>query len=104
MSGPPGARPAAAAQGAGAGRPPAARVRRRRSVRRPGPPGREGQGLPGHVRAAGRHAPARRSARILIVVALAIVSVTFAVVGPKLLGNATNVLFEGVVSERSRPG
>ncbi len=35
--------------------------------------------------------------RILIVVAFAIVSVACAVVGPKLLGNATNILFDGVV-------
>jgi ATP-binding cassette, subfamily B, multidrug efflux pump len=42
--------------------------------------------------------------RILIVVAFAIVSVTFAVIGPKLLGNATNLLFEGVVSQQIPPG
>ena len=35
--------------------------------------------------------------RILVVVAFAIVSVACAVVGPKLLGNATNILFDGVV-------
>ncbi len=35
---------------------------------------------------------------ILVVVLLAIVSVTFAVVGPKILGNAINVIFEGGIS------
>ncbi len=42
--------------------------------------------------------------RILIVVAFAIVSVTCAVVGPKILGNATNILFDGVVSEQIPAG
>ncbi len=36
--------------------------------------------------------------RILLVVVFAIVSVTFAVVGPKILGNATDIIFNGVVS------
>ncbi|MFL5756854.1 MAG: ABC transporter ATP-binding protein [Chloroflexota bacterium] len=35
---------------------------------------------------------------IALVVAFAVVSVSFAIVGPKLLGSATNVIFEGVVS------
>ena len=34
--------------------------------------------------------------RIVIVMLLAVVSVTFAVLGPKILGNAINVIFEGV--------
>jgi len=40
--------------------------------------------------------------RILIVVVMvfAIVSVAFAIVGPKLLGNATNLIFEGFVGKR----
>ena len=42
--------------------------------------------------------------RILLVSAFAIVSVTCAVVGPKLLGNATNVLFEGVISSKIPAG
>jgi len=42
--------------------------------------------------------PERR--QIVFVMLLAIVSVTFAVIGPKLLGNATNVLFEGVVGKK----
>ena len=42
--------------------------------------------------------------RILIVVALAILSVTCAVVGPKILGNATDILFDGVVSQQIPAG
>ena len=37
---------------------------------------------------------------IILVFLLAIVSVTFAVVGPKILGNATNAIFQGVISAR----
>jgi ATP-binding cassette, subfamily B, multidrug efflux pump len=50
--------------------------------------------------------PERR--RVILVIVLAIFSVTASVVGPKLLGNATNILFEGVVGkqlgERLPPG
>ena len=42
--------------------------------------------------------------RILIVIALAILSVTCAVVGPKILGNATDILFDGVVSQQIPKG
>ena len=42
--------------------------------------------------------------KILLVVAFAIVSVTFAVVGPKILGNATDILFTVSSASRSRPG
>lgn len=38
-------------------------------------------------------------ALIAVVIVLAVISVTFAVIGPKLLGNATNVLFEGVIGK-----
>ena len=38
-------------------------------------------------------------ALLVIVVLLAVVSVAFAVVGPKILGDATNIIFEGVVSK-----
>jgi ATP-binding cassette subfamily B protein len=41
---------------------------------------------------------------IAIVFVLAIVSVVFAVLGPKILGNATNVIFQGVVSRQLPPG
>ena len=42
--------------------------------------------------------------RIAVVVLLAIVSVTFAVLGPKILGNATNIIFEGFVSKQFPAG
>jgi ATP-binding cassette subfamily B protein len=47
-------------------------------------------------------------ARVVVVLVLAVLSVTASVVGPKLLGNATNILFEGVIGkqlgERLPPG
>ena len=42
--------------------------------------------------------------QIVLVMLLAIVSVAFAVVGPKILGNATNILFEGVVGKQLPAG
>jgi ATP-binding cassette subfamily B protein len=42
--------------------------------------------------------------RIAAVVLLAIVSVLFAVLGPKILGNATNLIFEGVISRQFPAG
>jgi ATP-binding cassette subfamily B multidrug efflux pump len=50
----------------------------------------------------GRLRPER--GKIGIVIALALTSVGFAVAGPKLLGNATNILFEGVVGKRLPAG
>jgi ATP-binding cassette subfamily B protein len=41
---------------------------------------------------------------LLIVVILAVASVAFAVVGPKILGHATNILFEGVVNQQLPAG
>jgi ATP-binding cassette subfamily B multidrug efflux pump len=41
---------------------------------------------------------------IAIVIGLAVVSVAFAVTGPKILGNATNDIFEGVVSQNLPAG
>jgi ATP-binding cassette, subfamily B, multidrug efflux pump len=41
---------------------------------------------------------------VVLVMAFAIVSVLFAIVGPKVLGNATNILFEGVVGKQFPPG
>jgi ATP-binding cassette subfamily B protein len=43
-------------------------------------------------------------ARIVVVLLLAVVSVTFAVLGPKILGNAMNILYEGVASKRLPAG
>ena len=34
----------------------------------------------------------------------AVVSVTFAILGPKILGDATNIIFEGVVSQQLPAG
>lgn len=42
--------------------------------------------------------------RIVIVMVLAIVSVTLSTVGPRILGRATNLLFEGVVSAQMPEG
>jgi ATP-binding cassette subfamily B protein len=42
--------------------------------------------------------------RIVLVIILAILSVTCAVVGPKLLGNATDILFDGVVGKQLPAG
>jgi ATP-binding cassette, subfamily B, multidrug efflux pump len=42
--------------------------------------------------------------RILLVMGFAIVSVVFTVVGPKILGNATDLIFEGVVGKQLPPG
>ncbi|HUK77122.1 MAG TPA: ABC transporter ATP-binding protein [Thermoleophilia bacterium] len=42
--------------------------------------------------------------RIAIVLLLAVVSVTFAVLGPKILGNAINTLYAGVISKKLPAG
>ena len=41
---------------------------------------------------------------VWVVVFLAIVSVFLAILGPKILGNATNIIFEGVVGKQLPPG
>ena len=47
----------------------------------------------------------RPEARLIVfVIVLALVSVSFAVVGPKILGNATNDIFQGLVSKNLPPG
>ena len=46
----------------------------------------------------------RERTLLILVVLLAVVSVAFAVVGPKILGHATNILFEGVVSKQIPAG
>ncbi|HEY5169491.1 MAG TPA: ABC transporter ATP-binding protein [Thermoleophilia bacterium] len=53
-------------------------------------------------RLAGQLRPER--ALLIMVVLLAVVSVAFAVVGPKILGHATNIIFEGVVSKQIPAG
>jgi ATP-binding cassette subfamily B multidrug efflux pump len=41
---------------------------------------------------------------LLLVLVLAVISVTFAILGPRILGTATNILFNGVVSKQLPPG
>ncbi|MGE5227126.1 MAG: ABC transporter ATP-binding protein, partial [Planctomycetaceae bacterium] len=53
-------------------------------------------------RLGGRLRPER--AMLVLVLALGVVSVSFAIVGPKILGNAMNVLFTGVVNQRLPAG
>jgi ATP-binding cassette, subfamily B, multidrug efflux pump len=53
-------------------------------------------------RLAGRLRPER--AKLVVVVLVGVVSVVFAILGPKMLGHATNVLFEGVINERLPAG
>src|SRR4051812_14283499 len=52
---------------------------------------------PSAKRLLGRLRPHR--AGVVAVVLLSVVSVTFAVVGPKLLGEATNIIFSGIISK-----
>jgi ATP-binding cassette subfamily B multidrug efflux pump len=42
--------------------------------------------------------------KLMVVFACAIASVTFMILGPKILGHATNILFEGVISDRLPAG
>jgi ATP-binding cassette subfamily B protein len=41
---------------------------------------------------------------VVLVMGFAIVSVFFAIIGPKILGNATDIIFEGVVGKQLPPG
>ena len=65
---------------------------------------REAQELPGHVRPPAQDAAARARPDPHRRSSFAIVSVSFAVVGPKILGNATDILFDGVVSQQIPAG
>jgi ATP-binding cassette, subfamily B, multidrug efflux pump len=106
MSGRPGA-PAGGSSGAAPAGPAA----------RPGPGARRGPGMMGMMgmpaekpknfrdsfrRLVGRLRP--EAPLIALVVVLAVVSVAFAVVGPKILGNATNDIFEGLISKNLPAG
>ena len=53
--------------------------------------------LPSAKRLLGRLRPHRVG--VVGVILLSVVSVTFAVLGPKLLGQATNIIFEGIISK-----
>ena len=46
--------------------------------------------------------PRRRWSSLVVV--LAVVSVTFAIIGPKILGEATNLIFEGAISAQLPAG
>jgi ATP-binding cassette subfamily B protein len=54
------------------------------------------------LRLAGRLRP--ELPKLLVVFLCGVASVIFMIVGPKILGNATNVLFEGVISKRLPAG
>ncbi|MBM7505372.1 ABC transporter ATP-binding protein [Agromyces aurantiacus] len=57
---------------------------------------------PSARRLLGRLRPER--AAVVFVVLLGVLSVTFSVLGPKILGQATNIIFEGFVSAQMPPG
>ena len=44
--------------------------------------------------------PRPERTRVLVVLVLAIGSVAFSVIGPKILGNATNIIFEGFIGKQ----
>ena len=101
------ARPGGGDARPGAGGPPAGP-----GMRRPGGgPGMFGMGMPpakpkdfrgSFRRLIDRLRPERRL--IAIVIVLAVISVAFAVIGPKILGNATNDIFNGVISQQIPAG
>ena len=57
---------------------------------------------PSFRRLLGRLRP--HAVKIVLVMLLAIVSVSFAIAGPKILGNAMNLIFEGAISKQLPPG
>lgn len=82
----------------------ASNPRRQQGMFGGGGPGAMGMGLPPEKPRNFKSTLARlgrrlrpESAIIVVVLVLGITSVFFAVIGPKLLGNATNIIFEGVV-------
>ena len=95
------------AQRPGAGRRPprAARPGRRRPRRGARPCAAEkAKDFRGSLRRLVGQLQARARAASSSSLLLAVVSVAFAVLGPKILGNATNILFEGVVSKQLPAG
>ncbi|TQM85539.1 ATP-binding cassette subfamily B protein [Saccharothrix saharensis] len=84
---------------------------------RSAPPPRMGGGMPGMGMPMGKaenfgpsarrlvHRMRRERVALLVVVALGVISVAFAVAGPKILGHATDIIFEGVLGRmRGTPG
>ena len=97
MSGPTGGGPG------GARRPPARGFGGGGPFGGPGLPPEKPKDLKGSfLRLAGTLRP--EAVLIVIVIAMAVLSVSFAVVGPKILGNATDILFGGVTSQQIPPG
>ena len=68
-----------------------------------GVPGEKAKDFKGAIRKLGAHL-ARYKGRIAIVVLFAIASTVFAIVGPKILGNATTELFNGIMNKISDTG
>ena len=58
--------------------------------------------VPSAKRLMGRMKPERTG--LIFVVLLGVLSVVFSVLGPKLLGNATNIIFDGIVSKQLPAG
>jgi ATP-binding cassette, subfamily B, multidrug efflux pump len=105
-----GARPSVPIGGT-AGDPPGGRPLGPGPGRRPGGMGMMGMAMPAEkskdfrgsfLRLLGRLRP--EAPLVIVVVALAVVSVAFAIVGPKILGNATNTLFAGAISQKLPAG
>ena len=105
MSGRPGAGGTPAGRPGGGGPPPG------RPMGGGGPFGGPGSMMPA-ARAKDARATLRRLVgrlrpdflRVLLVIVLSVVSVTGSVLGPKLLGNATNILFEGIIGKQLPSG
>ncbi len=86
------------------------------------PPPRRGPGGGGHGPFGGMGMPAEKSLNfgpsarrllrrmnperfgLVLVVLLGVISVVFSVLGPKLLGNATNIIFDGIISKQLPAG
>ncbi|MGH2407441.1 MAG: ABC transporter ATP-binding protein [Candidatus Limnocylindrales bacterium] len=108
---PAGARPGAPPSGQqGGGAPPFGRPGGPPMRRGPGAMGM-GMGMPTerskHFRASFRRLLGRlrpEAPLIAAVIALAVVSVTFAIIGPRLLGDAINLIFQGVIGGQLPPG
>lgn len=66
-------------------------------------PGEKARNFKGSLRRLARYLNPHR-ARLAAVVAMAIISVIFSIAGPKILGKATNLLFEGIIGKRFPPG
>ena len=66
---------------------------------RDGHAGREGQELQGHARPAAAATCGRIALQLGVVLVFAILSTVFNIVGPKIMGQATTKIFEGVIAK-----